>query len=123
MSSINRREFLTLGGAAFTLAAAGAPALAAEPAPVVSPKGEPWADLPIRALLLSVPDRKEIDLFCAFVRDALPKLDPADAERIRARLAGVRRTAGAASTSRASEAAERFGAGLLGRPMPEPPLT
>ena len=57
------------------------------------------------------------------VRDAQPKLDPADAERIRARLAGVRRTAGAASTSRASEAAERFGAGLLGRPMPEPPLT
>jgi len=56
------------------------------------------------------------------VRDALPKLDPADADRIRARLAGVRRSSGAASTSRASEAADRFGAGLLGRPMPEPPL-
>jgi hypothetical protein len=56
------------------------------------------------------------------VRDALPKVDPAAAGRIRARLAGVRRMAGAASTSRASEAAERFGAGLLGRPMPEPPL-
>jgi 3-methyladenine DNA glycosylase AlkD len=56
------------------------------------------------------------------VRDALPKLDPADADRIRSRLAGIRRAAGAASTSRASEAAQRFGAGLLGRPMPEPPL-
>ena len=57
------------------------------------------------------------------VRDALSKLDPVDADRIRARLAGVRRTSGAASTSRAAEAADRFGAGLLGRPMPEPPLS
>ena len=56
------------------------------------------------------------------VRDALPKLDPGDAERIRARLAGVRRRAGAPSTSRAAETASRFGAGLLGRPQPEPPL-
>ena len=56
------------------------------------------------------------------VRDALPKLDPVDAERIRTRLAGVRRAAGAASTSRAAETAARFGAGLLGRTMPEPPL-
>jgi len=56
------------------------------------------------------------------VRDALPKLDSADAERIRARLAGIRRHPGAAATSRAAETATRFGAGLLGRPMPEPPI-
>jgi 3-methyladenine DNA glycosylase AlkD len=57
------------------------------------------------------------------IRDALPKLEPDAAERIRARLSGVRRRAGAPSTSRAAETADRFGAGLLGRPMPEPPLT
>jgi 3-methyladenine DNA glycosylase AlkD len=58
------------------------------------------------------------------IRDALPKVDPADADRIRARLEGLRRHAGARSTSRAAEAAERFGQGVgLGRPMPEPPLT
>jgi len=73
MNPINRRDFLTLGGAAFTLAAVGSPALAAEPAPIVSPRGEPWADLPIRALLLSVPHQKDLDLLCAFVRETLPK--------------------------------------------------
>jgi 3-methyladenine DNA glycosylase AlkD len=57
------------------------------------------------------------------VRDALPKLDPSTAAPIRARLSGIRRRPGARSTSRAAEAAERFGAGLLGRPQPEPPLT
>jgi len=57
------------------------------------------------------------------IRDALPKLDPVDAARIRARLTGIRRRAGAPSTSRAAETASRFGAGLLGRPMPEPPLS
>ncbi|MEO5940104.1 MAG: DNA alkylation repair protein [Candidatus Limnocylindrales bacterium] len=56
------------------------------------------------------------------VRDALPKIDATAAARIRARLAGIRRRAGAPSTSRASETAARFGAGLLGGPMPEPPL-
>ena len=56
------------------------------------------------------------------VRAALPKLAPGDAERIRARLSGIRRRAGASSTSRAAETATRFGAGLLGRPQPEPPL-
>ncbi|HEX2755171.1 MAG TPA: DNA alkylation repair protein [Candidatus Limnocylindrales bacterium] len=56
------------------------------------------------------------------VRDALPKLDPADADRIRERLAGIRRRAGGPATSRASQTAQRFGAGLLGRPLPEPPL-
>ena len=58
------------------------------------------------------------------IRDALPKLARADAERIRARLEGLRRQAGANSTSRGAESAARFGRGVgLGRPMPEPPLT
>ena len=56
------------------------------------------------------------------IRDALPKIDPAAAARIRSSLAGIRRRSGAPSTSRASETAARFGAGLLGRPLPEPPL-
>jgi 3-methyladenine DNA glycosylase AlkD len=56
------------------------------------------------------------------IRDALSKIDSTDADRIRDRLAGVRRRAGSASTSRAAETAGRFGAGNLGRPMPEPPL-
>jgi len=56
------------------------------------------------------------------IRDALVKLDPADAEAIRSRLDGIRRHAGAPSTSRAAEAAARFGGGVLGMPMPEPPL-
>jgi 3-methyladenine DNA glycosylase AlkD len=58
------------------------------------------------------------------IRDVLVKLNPANADRIRARLDGIRRRAGAHATSRAAEAANRFGAGMgLGRPMPEPPLT
>jgi 3-methyladenine DNA glycosylase AlkD len=57
------------------------------------------------------------------VRDALPKLDPAGADRIRGRLDGVRRRAGAPNSSRAAEAAARFGEGRLGMPLPEPPLT
>ncbi|HEX5823070.1 MAG TPA: DNA alkylation repair protein [Candidatus Limnocylindrales bacterium] len=57
------------------------------------------------------------------IRDALAKLDPVDADRIRARLDGVRRRGGAPPTSRAAEIAARLGKGLLGRPMPEPPLT
>jgi 3-methyladenine DNA glycosylase AlkD len=56
------------------------------------------------------------------LRDALPKLDPAVAEGLRARLAGIRRKPGAPSTSKASELAGRFDDGRLGRPMPEPPL-
>jgi 3-methyladenine DNA glycosylase AlkD len=56
------------------------------------------------------------------IRDALPKLDPQDADRIRARLEGIRRRSDAPSTSRAAEIAARFDDGLLGRPMPEPPL-
>ena len=56
------------------------------------------------------------------VRDALPKLEPADADQIRTRLAGIRRRPGAQATSRAAETASRFGAAMLGRPVPEPPL-
>ncbi|HEY8847416.1 MAG TPA: hypothetical protein VIM24_12190, partial [Candidatus Limnocylindrales bacterium] len=57
------------------------------------------------------------------IRDALVKLDAVDAARIRARLEGIRRRIDAPSTSRAGEIAGRFGSDLLGRPMPEPPLT
>jgi len=57
------------------------------------------------------------------VRDALPKLPPGDAARIRARLEGIRRRAGAPATSEASELATRFAGMGLGRHMPEPPLT
>jgi 3-methyladenine DNA glycosylase AlkD len=57
------------------------------------------------------------------IRDALSKIDPALADRIRARLEGIRRRTGAASTSRAAETADRFGRGILGGPVEEPPLT
>jgi 3-methyladenine DNA glycosylase AlkD len=56
------------------------------------------------------------------IRDTLAKLDPVDADRIRDRLAGIRRHAASPSTSRAAETASRFGAALLGRSMAEPPL-
>jgi 3-methyladenine DNA glycosylase AlkD len=56
------------------------------------------------------------------VRDALPKLDPADADQIRTRLVGIRRRPGGPPTSRAAETASRFGAGMLGGPIAEPPL-
>lgn len=45
------------------------------------------------------------------VRDALTAIEPVDAERIRARLGGIRRRPGSPSTSAASQAAARF-AGL-----------
>ncbi len=57
------------------------------------------------------------------IRDALSKVEPADADRIRPRLAGIRRRAAAPSSSRAAATAQRFGAGLLGSPTAEPPLT
>jgi 3-methyladenine DNA glycosylase AlkD len=57
------------------------------------------------------------------VRDALSKLRPEDADRIRRLLAGIRRRAGSPSTSRAAELAGRFSDMGLGRPMPQPPLT
>ena len=57
------------------------------------------------------------------IRDVLPKLAPADATRLRARLDGIRRRPGGPSTSPAAELAERFAGMGLGRAMPEPPLT
>jgi 3-methyladenine DNA glycosylase AlkD len=57
------------------------------------------------------------------IRDALSKLDPADATRIRETLAGIRRKARAPATSEAAELAARFAGMGLGRPIPEPPLT
>ena len=56
------------------------------------------------------------------VRDALSKIEPADAERIRALLTGIRRRAGAPATSTAAELAGRFSDMGLGRRMPQPPL-
>ena len=56
------------------------------------------------------------------VRDSLSKLEPGAAARIRQQLAGIRRKAGAPSTSDAAELAERFRDVGLGRPMPQPPL-
>jgi hypothetical protein len=57
------------------------------------------------------------------IRDSLSKLDADDAARLREILAKVRRRAGAAATSQASELAARFADMGLGRRMPEPPLT
>jgi len=56
------------------------------------------------------------------VRDSVSKLEPGAAARIREQLAGIRRKAGAPSTSDAAELAERFNDVGLGRPMPQPPL-
>jgi hypothetical protein len=72
-SSINRRDFLALGGAALTMAAAGNLQVSAEEARAASAGRETWRDLPIRALLLSVPSADDLSLFCKFVREALPK--------------------------------------------------
>ena len=93
-----------------------------------------WA---LRSLVLV--DRDTVATFCAreaeqaartndghrawVIRDALPKLDETTATRIREQLDGIRRRPGAPATSIAAEAAERFGQGMLGRPMMEPPLT
>ena len=58
------------------------------------------------------------------VRDALVKLDAADADCIRTTLEGLRRRPGAPSTSQAAATVARFAADLpLGMAMPEPPLT
>jgi 3-methyladenine DNA glycosylase AlkD len=56
------------------------------------------------------------------IRDALTKLDPDDAATLRDRLAGIRRHAGAPSTSRAALTAARFGALPDPALHPEPPL-
>jgi hypothetical protein len=56
------------------------------------------------------------------IRDTLSKLDPATADELRTRLAGIRKRPGAPATSAASEIADRFG--RLPDPAyhPEPPL-
>jgi 3-methyladenine DNA glycosylase AlkD len=56
------------------------------------------------------------------IRDTLLKLDGDRAAAIRAGLDGIRRRPGAASTSEAAHAAERFGVGVPGAVHPEPPL-
>ena len=57
------------------------------------------------------------------IRDVLTKLDETTATNLRRQLDGIRRRPGAPATSTAAEAAERFGHGMLGAPLPEPPLT
>jgi len=57
------------------------------------------------------------------IRDTLPKLPRAVAERLRHRLTGIRRSADAPATSRAAAIAARFGDLPLGRTTAEPPLT
>ena len=56
------------------------------------------------------------------IRDTLAKLDPATADRLRARIEGIRKHAGAPSTSEASLAALRFGGLPDPATHPEPPL-
>ncbi|HEX3264553.1 MAG TPA: hypothetical protein VHR16_02685, partial [Candidatus Limnocylindrales bacterium] len=56
------------------------------------------------------------------IREAAPKLAPADAAAVRASVEGLRRKPGVEPTSRAAELAHRFEGMGLGRPMPEPPL-
>jgi len=56
------------------------------------------------------------------VRDTLAKLDPATADRLRARLEGIRKQPGAPSTSEAALAVLRFGGLPDPATHPEPPL-
>jgi 3-methyladenine DNA glycosylase AlkD len=56
------------------------------------------------------------------IRDSLTKLDPAEADTLRARLSGIRRRPGAPSTSMAAELAARFGGLPEPAAHPEPPL-
>jgi 3-methyladenine DNA glycosylase AlkD len=56
------------------------------------------------------------------IRDTLAKLDPATADELRSRLAGIRRRSGAPATSAASETAARFGSLPDPTAYPEPPL-
>lgn len=56
------------------------------------------------------------------VRDALSRLDPAVADELRERLAGIRKRPGAPPTSRAAETASRFGELPDPTVHPEPPL-
>ncbi len=56
------------------------------------------------------------------IRDALSKLDAADADDLRARLGGIRKRPGAPSTSSAAATAARFGGLPDPSSHPEPPL-
>jgi 3-methyladenine DNA glycosylase AlkD len=56
------------------------------------------------------------------IRDALPKVEPGDAARLRGLLEGLRRRPGGGPTSKAADLSHRFEGMGLGRPMPEPPL-
>ncbi len=56
------------------------------------------------------------------IRDTLTKLDPGVAEELRTRLAGIRRRAGAPSTSEGALTAARFGGLPDPTVYPEPPL-
>ena len=57
------------------------------------------------------------------IREILSKLEPGDSEALRSRLDGIRRHPGSPSTSRAQEAAARFGALPDPAGLAEPPLT
>jgi 3-methyladenine DNA glycosylase AlkD len=57
------------------------------------------------------------------IRDSLAKVPPTDADDLRGRLAGIRKRAGAPSTSPAATTAAGFGALPDPRHHPEPPLT
>jgi 3-methyladenine DNA glycosylase AlkD len=57
------------------------------------------------------------------IRDTLAKLDPAVAEELRTRLAGIRNRPGAPATSKAAEIATQFGGLPDPATLPEPPLT
>lgn len=57
------------------------------------------------------------------IRDSLSKLEPADAEALRAVLEGIRRRPGDGSTSRAAAIAADFDGFGLGRSLPQPPMT
>ena len=88
---------------------------------------------------LGVVDKDAVEAFCIreaetakhesdghrawVIRDVLPKLDTAVADRIRADVEGIRRRPGAPSTSKAAATATQFTSMGLGRDMPEPPLT
>ena len=56
------------------------------------------------------------------IRDTLAKLDPATADELRTRLAGIRKRPGAPATSAASKTAARFGGLPDPTYFPEPPL-
>ncbi len=56
------------------------------------------------------------------IRDALTRLAPADADRMRAKLTGIRRRPGGPATSLAASTAARFSDLAVGLPTPEPPL-